>query len=78
MGSGMIRGNNIFPTVGILLKIIDGRLRKPHDWEEKNVSHRWASSQEGFDGREHSEEAQGCHMMGKNEVSHNCNTPDTT
>ena len=30
-----------------------------------------------FDGGECPGEAQGCRMMGKNEVSHNCNTPDT-
>ena len=40
-------------------------------------SHGQASSQDGFDGRECPEEAQGCHVMGKKEVSHNCNTPGT-
>ena len=32
---------------------------------KKTVSHRWASLQEGFDGRECPEEAQGCCVMGK-------------
>ena len=66
-----------FPRTGILLEIIDGRQGKPCDREEKNVSHGWASSQEGFDGRERPEEAQGCRVMGENEVSHDCNTPGT-
>ena len=37
--------------MGILLEIIDGRLGKLCDWEEKMNSHRFASSQTGFDGR---------------------------
>ena len=45
--------------MGILLEIINGRQGNPHDREEKKVSHGWASSQEGFDGRERPEEAQG-------------------
>ena len=51
--------------------------QKPCDWEETKDSHGWASSQTGFYGREHPEEPQGCCVMGKNEFSHNCDTPGT-
>ena len=38
-------------------------------------SHKLASSQTEFNGRECPEEALGCHVMRKNENSHDCNTP---
>ena len=67
-----------FPWMSILPELIyGGGAWKPHDQEGKSGSHGWASSQDGFDGRECPEEAQGCCVMGKKEVSHDCNTPGT-